>query len=164
VGLLQISNPTPGQIWNWRENVAAGIALFEEKKKTAAPYVKQCQHSKQFKDLVTQYNKARTDAGKKPLAIALDDFGKIDREWLDDDAIRGFNGYGGTDSLGQAHSVHEFEVPVDAGKLLVHQVDEKNLTAIVGWRRTPISRRYTTSGNPIGDPDYVNDIKRQASF
>jgi hypothetical protein len=130
---------------------------------SAAPYFKQCQHSKQFKDLVTQYNKARTDAGKKPIVIALDGIERIDPKWVAADAIRGFNGYGGTDSLGQLHSVHEFDVPLDARKLVV-DVNEDKLRGRVHWRRTPVSRRYTTDGRPIGDPNYVAHIEQQRSF
>ncbi len=105
------------EIWDWRENVKAGVRVYKDKAKakTAKPYVEQCAKSSAFKALVEAYNKARQADNKVPLRnIGLAAFATIASDWLEEDAIRGFNGYGGVDSLGQPAQVHEFEVPLGA--------------------------------------------------
>ena len=73
VGLCQITDPAPSadQIWNWKANVDAGWALYQQKRGYAAAYPRQTRNSAAFKALVAAYNEARPSRAQSNVAQAL---------------------------------------------------------------------------------------------
>ena len=85
------------------------------------------------------------------------------QEQLERDTVRGFNGYAGD-------GLHEYRVRLDAkGKLFV-TVDAGGLNGTAEWERVSAADRiavYQAKGlerRRWGDPDYVENVYRQASF
>jgi len=162
VGLLQITRPTPSddEVWDWRANVKAAIALFEEKLATARAFPRQVRASSNFEVLVKKYNTARKDAGESELKIALPDF---TQEQVELDAIRGYNGYAGTDYfLGPKH-LHEYRVrlrdnPDSPLPDLVVREDANGSTGTLEWERTPTGIR------PGGRGPYVDHVLSHEDF
>ncbi len=167
VGLFQITRPAPSpeQIWDWRANLAAGISIYESKRKVAMGYPVQCrEYSKRYAALVADFNAKRVAANQPAISVVLPDFTD---DQIDDDAIRGFNGFGGTDVLGQAGSLREFQIPVLDNRIVIEEIDEKKRVGILKWQRTPTSKRFHVAqdknGNDhsvaTGDPDYVRHVR-----
>jgi hypothetical protein len=160
VGIMQIANPTDDEIWNWRLNVAKGINMFNEKVQTARDYPRRVRNSEVFKGLVSQFNKRRQQQGLNPIQVVLPpltegDFDNNLRQ-LELDAIRGYNGWNGTDRVGL--QLHEFRVAVDliGGKefLVVANVNEETLHGEAVWERVPVVDRPVH----IGSPNYVEEV------
>jgi hypothetical protein len=65
VGLMQVTRPAPTaeQTWNWRANVAAGVALYREKERVARGYPARVRASARFAALSAQYAASRRGAG-----------------------------------------------------------------------------------------------------
>ncbi len=65
VGLAQITRPAPtaDQVWNWKENIRAGWALYKEKERNARAYPAAVRRSDEFRHLVNAYNQARARQG-----------------------------------------------------------------------------------------------------
>lgn len=109
--------------------------------------------------MVNEYNAARTKAGKPALRIELPDFTP---DQVERDAIRGFNGYAGTDFfLGSKH-LHEFRCPVKdpAGatpSLVVTEVPGQTVGTIE-WERVPSGVR------PAAFEPYVDNVIRKGDF
>jgi len=61
VGLCQITVPPPtdDQVWNWKANLQRGLELYRQKEAAARAYPRHIRLSKEFKDLVDMYNRAR---------------------------------------------------------------------------------------------------------
>ena len=145
VGLFQITRPAPSpeQIWDWRANLAAGISIYESKRKVAKGYKDQCESLKRFIELRDDYNRQRRLQNKSDLQITLAEF-----------------------------TLHEFEIPVVGSKLVVSNIDEKKQTGEVIWQRTPASKRYhlvkRANGKEglvmTGDANYVSNVRGASSF
>ncbi|HEY8925793.1 MAG TPA: hypothetical protein VIU64_15505 [Polyangia bacterium] len=161
VGLLQITSPQPSddEVWDWQANVRAAIALFSGKLATARAFAGQVRRSAKYVALVTAYNAARQAAGKAPIEIRLPE---VTQDQVELDAIRGFNGYAGTDFfLGPKH-LHEFRVPVkDAtgtNPSLVVTEDPGQTFGTIAWERVPRGVR------PSAFDSYVDNVVSKGDF
>jgi outer membrane protein OmpA-like peptidoglycan-associated protein/peptidoglycan hydrolase-like protein with peptidoglycan-binding domain len=165
VGIMQITNPLPtdDDVWNWRQNVATGIQIFNQKVQGARNYPRQVRGSAGFRALVDNFNRARQAQGLPPVQVMLPDFttGNFDNnlQQLELDAIRGFNGWGGRDQF--RFPLHEFRVAVDGNGLLqvvnIQPATVGGRKVVVGqavWERVPVAARPQN----FGDPDYVNHV------
>lgn len=62
---MQIPDPTPDQIWNWKENVTTGIKKFQKSVAAAEGYPNEVMRSEGFQKLVGDFNKRRQQQGLK---------------------------------------------------------------------------------------------------
>jgi hypothetical protein len=160
VGIMQIAHPTPDEVWNWRANVEKGIELFNERVAASSEYPSKVRNSEGFRNLVAQFNQRRQQEGLNPVHVVLPAFttGNFDndRQQLELDAIRGYNGWHGSDRVGL--ELHEFNVAVDVvdGEpvLRVINIDEQTLEGMAVWERVPSEDRPQS----VGDPNYVNNV------
>lgn len=159
VGIMQIANPTPDEVWNWRANIEKGIEIFNERAAAARDYPTKVRNSAGFQDLVNRFNQLlkRVD----PLKIQLPDFtsGNFDDlKQLELDAIRGYDDWFGQDRFG--FELHEFRVAMDTlnGEeiLRVTNINEEALTGEAEWERVPVEDR--PAGGEGNDPNYVNSV------
>jgi len=203
VGICQLTNPQPSddQIWDWKENVKAGLVLYKEKRGTAKGYPAKVAASANFLKLVKDYNDnlakapapaagptpaqapgstaptasptpspavapaaapaaAAAPASAAPAApkvtVKVPEFSE---DQLQDDTIRGFNGWAGDDGFTVGANgkpwLHEFRIKVDPKtKALIVEGDPKSGTVNAVWERVPKEDRPST-----GDPGYVDDVK-----
>jgi hypothetical protein len=157
VGLMQITNPRPSddEVWSWLANVRRGQQVFREKLAAAGGYPAAVRRSAGFRNLVDQYNAARQRAGLPPVQIDLPD---LTQEQLENDAIRGFNGFAGRDQFG--NHLHEYRVALDAHGQLVVDLQPGTNRGTARWERVPAADRTAQfpRGYP-GDADYVNHVR-----
>jgi hypothetical protein len=148
VGICQLTRPAPtdDQVWNWKENVLGGIALYRQKEAAARAFVHHTR-AHQFKTLAKAYNAARAQQGLPPLAVTLPDYTP---EQLERDTIRGFNGYGG--------GLHEYRLKLRPDGTLFVNVDPTGTAGTAEWEQVPVALRP-----PVGR-NYVNDVYAQPSF
>jgi hypothetical protein len=162
VGIMQITTPRPtdDEVWNWRENVARGIRIFQQKVAQARGYPAHVRRSHGFLALVAEFNEARRKRGLAPIPVDLPDFttGDFDTnlQQLELDAIRGYNGFGGRDRFGL--HMHEFRVAVDAQGRLRVNLNRAGTRGTAIWERVPVADRP----HGFGDPDYVNHVLGQS--
>jgi hypothetical protein len=158
VGIMQITipRPTDNEVWNWRENVAKGIQIFNQKVAAARGYPAQVRNSHRFTQLVRLFNAERHKHKLPAIPVDLPDFttGDFDAnmQQLELDSIRGFNGWGGRDQFGL--HLHEFRVALDAQGHLRVNLDPTGTSATAIWERVPATARPQS----FGDPDYVNHV------
>ena len=158
---MQVPDPTPDHIWNWRLNVAKGIELFNERVAAAGEYPSRVKNSEGFRNLVEQFNQRRQQQGLDPIQVVLPDFttGNFDDDpqQLELDAIRGYNGWEGSDRFG--FEMHEFRVAVDVvdgGEVLrVTDINEQTLIGEAVWEQVPVEDRLQNRG----EPNYVNSVR-----
>lgn len=174
VGLCQLTSPAPtdDQVWSWKENLKAGVALWNAKETNARAYPEQVRKGSEFKTLVNAYNSQRAAtaaaAAKKagaappntpPIAVTLPDY---TAEQLRLDTLRGFNGYAG--------NLHEYRVKVDSNGLLVVTLNATGTQGTAQWERVTAAERIAfydkigLAANRRGDPNYVDDVEKRASF
>ena len=168
VGLCQLTNPAPtaDQIWSWKENLKGGIALWNDKEGIAKSYPGQVRSGSHFLGLVKAYNAqlaaaalAAAKAAKKPtpaftpVAVTLPDFTD---EQLQRDTLRGFNGW--------ATGLHEYRVKVDANGMLVVAQGAAQWEAVTAAARIEHYKSAGLAKENWGDPNYVDDVERQATF
>jgi hypothetical protein len=152
-GICQLTTPAPtdDQLWNWKENVSAGITLYNQKRAAAKGYPGAVSHLAGFQSLVKQFNDSLKAQGvNTPVAVSVPPFTD---DQLDDDTIRGFNGYAGSDLGGH---LHEFRIQRDASGALVVDGDPNTGEVCARWERVPAADRPQS-----GDPNYVSDVKER---
>jgi hypothetical protein len=161
VGMFQITNPKPtdDEVWNWRENLKAGNRILNAKARAARKYANAVRTSDRFQELVDQYNDYRAASGLPRIAIELRDFDSGDfqdnsRE-LELDAIRGYNGWAGTDAF--RLPLHEYRVKMDDTGVMAVVVRPDGRVGDAQWERVPISARP----RKVGDPNYVAHVMEQ---
>ena len=161
VGIMQVPNPTPDDIWNWQKNIESGKKFFKKKVADARKYPSDVRESAGFQSLVDQFNQKRQQAGLSSLQeVVLRNFktGNFDNhlEQLELDAIRGYNGWHGPDRFG--FELHEFRVAVDRvdGEDVprVININEQTLTGEAVWEQVPVADRPQN----LGEPDYVSQV------
>jgi hypothetical protein len=166
VGIMQIAKPTDDQIWNWKENVIAGIEKFKESVAAAEDYPNKVMGSGGFQALVEGFNERRQQQGLKPvkdvvlLPLTTGDFNAEDDSNLGQrelDAIRGYDD--STDEDGFGLKLHEYRVVVDLidGEEVLRVAnitnsDEGTLRGEAVWERVPVADRLT------GRPNYVEEV------
>jgi len=150
VGLCQITRPAPtaDQVWNWKANVQAGWTLYLEKERIARTYPINVRAGLTFRALVAAWNAQPARRALSPVAVTLPDY---TADQLEQDTIRGFNGFAG--------GLHEFRVRLDARGLLVVTLDASGRNGAAEWEQVPVADRGTA-----GDPNYVNNVEAQADF
>jgi len=170
VGLCQLTRPQPSpeQIWSWKENVKGGWALYKSKEAIAKAYPRQVRHSTRFRRLVKAYNEERRKRLMKmakfippvhDLIIKLPDF--TDRQLMLD-TLRGFNGWAG--------GLHEYRVQTDRNGMLAVNENPLGLSGTAVWERVTAADRiqyyilHKIAANRRGDPNYVNDVMSKESF
>ena len=174
VGICQLTSPAPtdDQVWSWKENLKGGKTLWTTKENNAKAYPDQVRKSAEFVALVKAYNDQRAataaaaaiKAGKPavatpPVTVTLPDYTD---DQLRLDTLRGFNGYAG--------QLHEYRVKVDANGLLVVSLNAAGAQGTAEWERVSAADRtafYDKIGlaaNRRGDPNYVDDVEKQATF
>lgn len=155
---MQITVPrlTNDEVWSWRENVAKGIEIFNEKVAAARGYPAQVRKSHRFAQLIQMFNAERHKHKLPAIPVDLPDFttGDFDAnlQQLELDSIRGYNGWGGRDHFG--FPLHEFRVALDAHGHLRVDLDPSGTRATAIWEQVPASARP----QGFGDPDYVNHV------
>jgi hypothetical protein len=171
VGIMQIANPTPDEVWNWRANITKGIELFNEKVDDAGDYPNSVRMAvleagseaeKEFNRLVSPFNQRRQQQGLNPIQVTIPEFttGSFDDndklQQLELDAIRGYNGWHGPGRFGL--KLHEFRVAVERIEgeevLIVANVNEETLQGEAVWERVPVADRPADSGTP----NYVEEM------
>jgi hypothetical protein len=166
VGIMQIPDPTPDQIWNWKENVIAGIKKFQKSVAAAEGYPNEVMESRGFQDLVGDFNKRRQQQGLKLvddvvlLPFKVGDFNNEDDPVLGQhelDAIRGYDDSTDPDRFGL--KLHEYRVVVDLidGEEVLRvtnitATDEGTLQGEAVWEQVPVADRHT------GRPNYVEEV------
>jgi hypothetical protein len=160
VGIMQVPDPSADEVWNWRLNVEKGVEIFNERVAAAGEYPSRVRNSEGFRNLVAQFNQRRQQQGLDPIQVVLPDFttGNFDDDLqqLELDAIRGYNGWNGSDRFGLER--HEFRVAVDGIEgeevLILANVNEETLQGEAGWERVLVAGRPTA----IGTPNYVEEV------
>jgi hypothetical protein len=174
VGICQLTSPAPtdDQVWSWKENLKGGKALWTSKENVAKAYPDHVRKSSDFLALVKAYNDQRAasaaaeavKAGKPApvtpaVTVTLPDYTD---DQLRLDTLRGFNGYAG--------QLHEYRVKVDANGLLVVTLGAGGAQGTAEWERISSADRIAfydkigLAANRRGDPNYVDDVERQATF
>ena len=157
VGLMQLTRPAPTheQTWNWRANLAGGLALFEVKKGIARAYPAKYRASSEFTKLVAAFNAERAGQKLPPLQISIPDFTP---EQVELDALRGYNGW--------SANVHEFRAARDAAGKLIVDINKDGKTGSARWEQVSATTRDNECAaagiakKNRGDVDYVQNIMR----
>jgi hypothetical protein len=104
---------------------------------------------------IVSLNQSRTNQGLQPLTVSIPDFTE---EQVRLDAIRGFNGWAGTDHFG--FELHEYRIAIDTqGFPLFTITNAATGAAQAIWERVPVADRPQDRG----DPNYVEHVLAQAS-
>jgi len=127
----------------------------------AGEYPRRVKNSEGFRNLVEQFNQRRQQQGLDPIQVVLPDLttGNFDDDpqQLELDAIRGYNGWEGSDRFG--FEMHEFRVAVDVvdgGEVLrVTDINEQTLIGEAVWEQVPVEDRPQNRG----EPNYVNNVR-----
>ncbi len=164
VGIAQVTSPAPTdeQVWSWKANLAAGVALWRSKESIARGYPRHVRTSPQFQELVRNYNAKRVakSTPQAPLQALTIDLPDYTDEQLQRDTLRGFNGY--------ALGLHEYRVHVDSDGVLVVNVDAGGTKGTAEWEQVTVADRIAAYDaahlTRRGDPNYVDDVLARAGF
>jgi hypothetical protein len=157
VGLFQITvpQPTDDQVWDWKANADKGRSLFNEKVAVGRNFAVRMRNSEDLGAAIVSLNQSRTNQGLQPLTVSIPDFTE---EQVRLDAIRGFNGWAGTDHFG--FELHEYRIAIDTqGFPLFTITNAATGAAQAIWERVPVADRPQDRG----DPNYVEHVLAQAS-
>ncbi len=157
---MQITNPAPtdDEIWSWKANADAGSRVLQGAYAVARNWPSTVARSREFTVAFDAYNTAREKAELPKLARAtVPEFSSgnllCNLQQRELDAIRLYNGAGGTDPLGLP--LHEYRLAYDREQnLLDLDVNEDALTATAKWVRVAAEERPASSGVQ----DYVGRI------
>jgi hypothetical protein len=160
VGIMQITYPAPtdDEVWSWKVNADAGSRVLQNAAATARNWPGTVARSREFIAAIDAYNAAREKAEQPKLSrVTVPEFSSgnflCNLQQRELDAIRLYNGAGGTDPLGLP--LHEFKLAYDRTEgLLDLAVNEENLTGSARWVRVAADERPRGRGAP----DYVNTI------
>ena len=138
----------PNKLWNWQENVKAGIDLFNSKLRSARDYASNTQKSDAFAAAVAAFNAGRA----QNVIVTVPDLTPDQKVLF---AIRYYNGVGGlNDSIGRPFC-HEFE-PASTGlfpaPMLDVTINPDGRTGIMRWKQVDWRRRSA------GEPNYVEKV------
>ncbi len=167
VGLCQLTPPSSDdQVWDWKANVAGGLALYRAKEDHARRYPDLVRRGAQFRAQVAAYNAARQAAAAAhapptahgrtgrpppptptvpPVTVSVPDY---TADELQLDTVCGFNGYAG--------GLHEYRLRTDENGLLVVHLNQGGRTGTAEWQRISAAERAATDAR--GDPNYVDDV------
>ncbi len=163
VGIMQITNPSPtdDEVWNWKRNADAGNRVLQSTYNSARGWPSYVAGSREFGSAIDAYNAARDSAGLPKVArVTVPEFSSgnlaCNLQQRELDAIRLYNGAGGTDKLGLP--LHEYKIAHDADlDLLDLVVDEESSTAVAQWIRVEPGERSRS-----GAADYVDRVLSRA--
>jgi hypothetical protein len=148
-GIMQITPATIEQRWNWRANVAAGIAVFNDRYALTNTYVASMSKSTALAGLIAQYNARRVADKKSALTVTVPPFTEEQRLR---DATRGYNGWAGQDPIDPSLHLHEYRLRKSGALPLVQESTDRK-TGVLIWETVPTSDRPAS-----GDPDYVEHV------
>lgn len=161
VGLCQITRPRPtdDEVWDWTANVEAGKRFWDSKEANSRAFVTSQRTGDHFQGLVNDFNHRRAQHHLPAIAVTLPDFTD---DQIEKDTLRGYNGYAG--------GWHEYRIATDAHGHLVVTIDPGGTKGAAEWHHNTAAERrahYQAIGldtDNWGDPDYVEDVLKQASF
>ncbi len=160
VGMMQITNPSPtdDEVWSWKLNADAGSRVLQAAYATARNWPTTVARSREFNAAVDAYNAAREKSELPKLTrVTVPEFTSgnflCNLQQRELNAIRLYNGAGGTDHLGLP--LHEYKLAFDHTEgLLDLIVNEETLTASAQWVRVAAEERPRGRGTP----DYVSRV------
>jgi len=156
-GIGQITPASDDQVWDWTVNVDAAIQKLAETRASAAAFPKRIQGSQSLATLLQAYNtQVRIPAGRASLVKVTVPASLPDPER---DAIRGYNGYDGSDSDFPGFELHEYRIRRVSGPgsvLWMSSINETTLEGTLEWELVPESARPPAS--VMGDPVYVAGV------
>jgi hypothetical protein len=154
VGVMQVPPANFNTEWDWRANVKAGIARYQDSARRAAGFASALRHSRGFADLVKATNANLVAQGLPAVHITT---AAMTPDQLLRDAIRGYDGFYGADPIASTLPLHEFRLKLDSnGFLALQPTSNPNWSAAI-WEEVPVSTRPQN----IGDPDFVEHVLAQ---
>jgi hypothetical protein len=161
-GLYQITPATTGDlVWNWQKNVDAGVGKFSSTVSRSQRLHILIQ-GPIFRSRVQELNNWRVSQGLQPIPFTQVYVPPLDAGQIRRNAIRGFNGYAGTDAhLGGVLS--EYTLSFNSNGLLDLTYNAVANRWEARWERVPESQRPggATPDDPnddVGDPFYVRNV------
>lgn len=180
VGLGQITRPRPtnDEVWNWKSNVTASVALYHGKQRSARTYLTGYPHSREFRALVQAYNASRI-AGAAGVAGARQLPGQAapvpnaagqanvqvqvtlpayTEEMLENETIRLYNG--------EPVHLHEY-IALEQNGVLVVTLAPNGTSGTAQWHEVTVEERrayyqaHNLLENRWGDPNYVEHVRNE---
>jgi hypothetical protein len=155
VGLGQLTK-VPGEpplskaeVWDWTANLASVSTKFRQALTVSDQFVRDVRASGPFSKLVLAYNADRVAQKLPEITVTLPDLTAEQREH---DAVRGFNGFAGKDTLCPKLQLHEYRVARKDG-LPVVDIAPGTTAGQAVWDVVPVDARPKS-----GDPDYVAHV------
>jgi len=155
-GLYQITPATTGDlIWNWQSNVVAGVAKFRTTI-WLSQRLNVIIQGPTFSARVQDLNNWRISQGLPPIPLSQVYVPPLNADQIRRNAIRGFNGYGGTDQhLGG--KLNEYTLSFNSNGLLDLTYNATTRRWEASWVQVPESDRP----QDFGDPAYVRHVLSQ---
>jgi hypothetical protein len=150
-GIMQITPANEDQTWDWKANVRAGVQKYNHCYSLGPTFINSVRTSPQFAALVASLNQARAKKNLPQLVVAIPDWSADQRIA---DAIRGYNGWAGTDPVAPTLHLHEYKLSLDVIRQLQITATPNSNSARAIWVQVASSERPQN----IGDPDYVNHV------
>jgi hypothetical protein len=201
--LFSISDPRAKpifpQFWDWRENIKKGVTIFKQKvddprlngtgfffDQNARNHPTNVKNSTGFRVIVDLTNQFRRSQNRPIFAeIRVPVFGqlmvfepdgtRVLRDLLNEDSVRGYNGFIPSTVRNSAGEIeqfglrwHEFRLRTElrsipgigARRILVvenERMENGRLVADAIWERIPVGSRPRS-----GDPNYVNNVRNRS--
>lgn len=164
-GIMQLTPYTQYGVqilWDWTQNVQGGIGKFNGiPDQNPGYYPNLVAGSNSFNAAVNQINQQRVANHLPQITVEVPDFTSGDYnanlQQRELNAIRGYNGYAGTDHWG--FHLREFQVTMDPNNPAVPllTINAQTLVGTTQWLRVPAAQRPQR----VGDPNYVNNVLAQ---